>query len=128
MAMLQTTLGQLVNSWASINKLMECELPPHASLRLARFVRVALPEWEQFEQKRQELIKRYGEANTNGDLVVTPEHMPEFTSQLNKLMAEPLELPHPRLKDSDILDVKGLSSYHFFGLVWLFAEDGQQEE
>lgn len=127
MAMLQTTLGQLVNSWASINKLMECELPAHASLRLARFVRVALPEWEQFEAKRQELIKRYGEAGANGDLVVTPENMPEFTTQLHKLLAEPLELPHPRLKDSDILDVKGLSSYHFFGLVWLF-DDGQQEE
>lgn len=127
MAMLQTTLGQLVNSWASINKLMECELPPHASLRLARFVRVALPEWEQFEQKRQELIKKFGEAGANGDLVVTAENMPEFTKQLNKLLAEPLELPHPKLKDSDILDVKGLSSYHFFGLVWLF-DDGQQEE
>lgn len=127
MAMLQTTLGQLVNSWASINKLMECELPAHASLRLARFVRVALPEWEQFEQKRQELIKKFGEAGANGDLVVTAENMPEFTTQLNKLLAEPLELPHPRLKDSDILDVKGLSSYHFFGLVWLF-DDGQQEE
>lgn len=128
MAMLQTTLGQLVNSWASINKLMECELPAHASLRLARFVRVALPEWEQFEAKRQELIKKFGEAGANGDLVVTAENMPEFTTQLNKLLAEPLELPHPRLKDSDIFDVKGLSSYHFFGLVWLFAEDGQQEE
>ncbi len=127
MGTLNTTLGQLVNSWVSVNKLMECELPAHASLRLARFVRVALPEWEQFEQKRQELIKRYGEAGANGDLVVTPEHMPEFTRQLNKLLAEPLELPHPRLKDSDILDVKGLSSYHFFGLVWLF-DDGQQEE
>ena len=127
MTTLHTTLGQLVNSWLSVNKLMECELPAHASLRLARFVRVALPEWEQFEAKRQKLIKKFGEAGANGDLVVTAEHMPEFTTQLNKLLAEPLELPHPKLKDSDILDVKGLSSYHFFGLVWLF-DDGQQEE
>ena len=126
MGTLNTTLGQLVNSWASINKLMECELPAHASLRLARFVREALPEWEQFEAKRQELIKKFGEAGPNGDLVVTEANMPEFTAQLNKLMAEPLELPHPRLKDSDILDVKGLSSYHFFGLVWLFAEGGTE--
>lgn len=128
MATLQTTLGQLVNNWSSINKLAECgQLPAPASLRLARFLRAAVPEWEKFEETRKALITKFGEAGQNGDLIVTESNMPEFSEQLNKLLAEPLELPHPQLKDSDVLEVRGLSSYHFFGLVWLFSDDQPQE-
>jgi hypothetical protein len=124
---MEVQLRQIVSSWESVNKLAQCELPPSAALRFARFVRAALPEFEAFEKHRKELIERLGAANERGDIVVPPEKMGQFEQDINAMLDQVLTLPDPQLTEADVADVKGLSAYHFFGIVWLFDHERKQE-
>lgn len=89
--MINVTVGQIVNAIPVLNKLVGENFMGRKAFIIARLVREINKEGETFETARVELIKKYGEKDENGELIVTEGnvHIPiEFLTICNEELAK----------------------------------------
>jgi hypothetical protein len=90
---MKTTLANVINSQEAINRLLARPLPAKTAYKLNKIVRKLMPEFDDFNKIRNDLIKKYGEPTGEGDnFQVIKENMPLYTSELDEVVKEEVEI------------------------------------
>lgn len=109
--MITVTLENIINSAESLRALAQKELKGKTAYRVSRMLRELDKEYSLFNETRAELIKKYGEKDENGELVVSEngdytlqqEHVEDFYKEVNDLLKNEVELTVDKI-DIDDLD------------------------
>lgn len=79
-------IGELVNAKPVFEKLVKCELPFHTVRALGKVIRSVSEELTLVEEKRVELVKKYGvEDEATKNISVPKEKMEDFTKAINEI-------------------------------------------
>jgi len=76
----------------TIQKLNGISLPAKVSYNIARNLKKIQHELEPFEKARVELVRKYGNDDGEGKLVVKEESMEEFYKEMGGLLEEEIEV------------------------------------
>lgn len=85
-------ISQIVTMQQPIQKLMQENMPIKAAYRLSRIANIIDQEMQTIEQKRAELVKKYGEDNGEGNYKVKPENLTIFYNEYQNLLDEEVDL------------------------------------
>lgn len=104
--MIKIKLGELVDSTETLQKLSQKELKARLALSIARLLKEAEREIQNFNETRMNLIKKYGEKDENGELItddkgnckIENENLSEFSSELNDILTMEVELNASKIK------------------------------
>jgi len=90
---LTVTLGDLLAAEPALARLTKREVPLQLAFKLSRLHRAVRAETLAFEQLRLGLVKKYGgDPRPDGWVTVRPEHLAEFTRQVNDAAQERVQL------------------------------------
>lgn len=100
--MMTIKLNDIVNGFETLNNLCSEKLPIKISYKLLRLIKMITPEFELFNQERIKLIYQYGEAvdDASGEYKII--NIEEFTSAMNDLGNQDIEL------NFDIIDMSSI--------------------
>jgi hypothetical protein len=122
---MQVTLKQLAEGWASLKKLGEVQAGDGLTIKqaywLGKLIAAGEPEVQRIDKLRMELFEKYGET-IEGEMRIKAEHIGAFTSQVESLLAESIELPGQPFVLSDLADSLPLSALDLVRLDWLITE------
>lgn len=97
--MIKVTMGQILTANQIFTKLINDTYTGRAAFTIARLVREVTKETESFEKARMEIIRRYGDKDENGELVLNEGnvHIPEeniskCNQELNDVLSAELEI------------------------------------
>lgn len=99
-------LSQLIAMRGSLVKLIEKDLPIKQSFNLAKFIKKANDELEQFEQQRVKLVNRYGAKDEEGNIAVKDEFQQQFVNELNELTE--IEVDFEDFKPLKLADLRNI--------------------
>ena len=99
-------LSQLIAMRGSLVKLIEKDLPIKQSFNLAKFIKTANEELEQFEQQRVKLVNRYGAKDEEGNIAVKEENQQQFVNELNELTE--IEVDFEGFKPLKLADLRNI--------------------
>jgi len=102
-------LNEIVNGLESVKKLMASDLSIVTSYKLSKLAKKINEEFKDFEEKRIELIKKYGEEvkDKQGQYKIdSPEKVKLFNEELDKLLKLKVKFEFDKVKLSDIKDAK----------------------
>ena len=113
--MIKIKLGDLVNSTEVLQKLSQTELKAKLSWSVTKLLKAADKEMQDFNEARMNLIRKYGEKDENGELIMDqnknckiPEAgLQEFSAELNELMETEIEI------NVNPLNIDGLEDKEF---------------
>lgn len=57
---IHATLGELVSMTPALNRLAAITNPPQLVYHIVKLIKLIRPEWEQYEEQRMALLKKYG--------------------------------------------------------------------
>lgn len=108
--MITLKMSDLLNATETLQKLSQKELKAKLALSIARVLKEAEREIQNFNEIRMNLINKYGEKDDQGELItddkgnckIPPEGIDTFTKELNELVNTDLEINANKLKLSDI--------------------------
>lgn len=83
---MELTLEKLRDACAAIAAIAKVELPVRVSFQLARFHRLASGDLQTLEEKRIELVKKYGKQDAKGNYSVPDDQVAAFTADFNQLL------------------------------------------
>lgn len=112
--MIKIKMSDLLNSTDTLQKLSQKELKARLALSIARLLKEAEREIQNFNEVRMNLIKKYGEKDENGELItddknnckIIPDGVEIFSKELNDIIDTEIEINANklRLEDLDNLD------------------------
>lgn len=109
----QFTIQELINMREAMQKLFEAKLNVSTAYLLSKyFLQVVNSEFEEFEKKRFELFKEYGQEDEVGHMTVKPENVETFTENLNALLADEfyLDIQQAKLDDLDSVEFTAIEA------------------
>lgn len=97
--MIKVTMGQILTANQIFTKLINDTYTGRAAFTIARLVREVTKETESFEKARMEIIRRYGDKDENGELVlnegnvhISEENIGKCNQELNDVLSAELEI------------------------------------
>lgn len=104
--MINVKMSNLLDSTEALQKLAKREVKAKLAFQIARLLKAADKEIQQFNETRMDLIRKYGEKDENGELntdengncKIKPENISVFSTELNELMATEVEINANALK------------------------------
>lgn len=98
--MIKVKISDLLNSTETLQKLAQKDFKAKLAWEIARLLKAAEGEIQQFNETRMNLIKKYGEKDENGELVtdekgncrIQNEVLNQFTVELNELVDSEVEI------------------------------------
>ena len=108
--MIKLTINELLNSTEILQKLASKELKARLALEVARMLKSAEKEIQDFNEVRMKLINKYGEKDENGELItdekgnckIMQDEIKNFSSELNDLVGTEVEINANKLKIEQI--------------------------
>ena len=108
--MIKLTLNTIVNSNEIFQKLATTEMRARAAFRTAKLTTVIAKELELFNAQREAILRKYGEKDSNGELIIQEngtvniekEHINDFNQELFELLNSEVELNAEPLNLDDI--------------------------
>jgi hypothetical protein len=95
-------------------------MPIKSAYVIQRNIRLMLPEYQDWEKKRTEMITEYDSKNANGDFSVPPDKIKEFGDAMNAIGEQEIELDlHTLSIDEYGRDIAPLD---LMILDWMFKE------
>jgi hypothetical protein len=88
---MQFTLESLKAVEPSLVKLLKENLPIRISYQLSKLYEIIEKEMSKVEMLRQDLVKRYGKEESDGNIKVTEENLNEFNKEFFELMSIPVD-------------------------------------
>lgn len=119
---MQIKLGELKNAEPALNKLATAQLPIRTSFKVKKMLRSISGDLQDFEAKRIELVKKYGEANDKGDTQVKPDNLPSFLKDMQDLSDVTINVDVDKVKLSDLGSVE-FSAVELMGLEQFVEDD-----
>lgn len=105
--MIKITIEDIVMMHENMNFLLELNLPASKSYKVGSLVNFIREKFYGFEQKRQDLVRKFGEVNKEkGEVKVMPENMESFSNELRGMLLEEVEFDMNPILVSDLDDVK----------------------
>jgi hypothetical protein len=100
-------LLDIVNNVSNLKELQEIKLPVKAGYRLMRLVNRLDPILKSYDEKRNELVKEYGDQQEDGNIAVKdPEKTKLFMDKLKDLLSIEEEVEFTPFNIDDLGDVK----------------------
>ena len=111
--MIKLKISDLLNSTEALQKLAGKELKAKLAWQVARVLKLAEKEIQDFNETRMNLIKKYGEKDENGELVtdennnckINNEFINDFSNELNELIESEIEINANKIKIEDIENI-----------------------
>lgn len=100
---MKVKIQDIVAAAPTIQKLSGISLPVKVSYNIARNLKKIQRELEPFEKARIELVRKHGNEDEEGKLVVKEENMQEFYKEMTELLEEEIEI------DIRSIDIEGLA-------------------
>ncbi len=108
--MIKIKMSDLLNSTETLQKLSQKELKARLALSIARLLKEAEREIQNFNEVRMNLIKKYGEKDENGELVtdesgnckILPDGVETFSKELNDIIGTEIEINANKLRLDDL--------------------------
>lgn len=119
-------LVEIINSEASLKKLLSTDLPVKVAFKIAKLVNKINPDLKIYEEQRFKIIKELGEQTDKEKDIwsVKPENFEKFKEELTKLSEIEVDLsfapgkPLEKIKIEDLGDIK-LEPNDLVPLEWL---------
>lgn len=113
--MIKVKILDLVNSTETLQKLSQKDFKAKLAWSIARLLKAAEKEIQEFNDTRMNLIKKYGEKDENGELVTDDKGnckidnsvLNEFSNELNDLMNTEVEI------NANKIDIELLENLEF---------------
>lgn len=104
--MIKLTINELLNSTEILQKIASKELKARLALEIARMLKSAEKEIQDFNDVRMKLITKYGEKDENGELItdekgnckIVQDERVNFANELNDLVATEVEINANKIK------------------------------
>lgn len=98
--MIKVSIATLLNSTEALQKLSTTDLKAKLAWQVARLLKAADKEIQEFNETRMKLIQKYGEKDENGELIkdekdncrISNDVAEEFSTQLNDLIQAEVEI------------------------------------
>lgn len=113
--MINVKISELLNSTETLQKLSQKDFKAKLAWSVARLLKAADSEIQDFNKTRMNLIEKYGEKDENGELVtdekgnckIEDDMIAEFTSELNELINTEVEI------NANKIDIELLEDINF---------------
>ena len=111
--MMNLKVSDLLNATETLQKLAQKELKAKLALSIARVLKEAEREIQNFNEVRMNLIEKYGEKDENDKLItdedgqckIIPSNVDTFSKELNDLISTELEINAKKIKLEDLEDL-----------------------
>ena len=98
--MIKVKISDLINSTETLQKLSQKDFKAKLAWSIARLLKAAEAEIQEFNTARMNLIKKYGEKDENGELItddkgnckIENDVLTEFSEELNELINTDVEI------------------------------------
>lgn len=126
-------LYQLIESKDSLKKLNTAEgLPFKTALSIAKDIKEIDEVLQVYENKRRELINKYGEKDEKGELVTEGDNVKltnraAFTNEFNTLAMEDVDIEIKKISVDDLENVTSLTPSDINNISFLL-EEGKEEK
>jgi len=101
------TLEEILNASEGLKKILSADLPIKLAYRLGKYVKILNKELTNYEERRMDLIKKYGEPNDNGsEYKIKPENADKVMKDMMELHSIEVDLDVIPIKLSEIENVK----------------------
>ena len=118
-----TKLGNIVSSIGIVEeKIASAPLDIRTSFKLFKVVKKIREDMGLYEDYRVSLIKKYGEADEDGNISVTIDNLPTFHAEMGELLNTEVALDMEPLDMSSLQDSVKLSPDEVGKIMWLFDE------
>ena len=112
--MINITLEQLLNSAEALKKLSMQSLKARPAYMTAKLIKAADTEISNFNEIRMNLIKKYGEKDASGELIldenqnvrIYPDKLNDFNNEINELLKTNVEINTNKILLTDIEEIK----------------------
>lgn len=113
--MIKVKISELLNSTDTLQKLAQQDFKAKLAWSIARLLKAAEAEIQNFNETRMNLIRKYGEKDENGELVtdekgnckIGNEYINNFSNELNELIDTEVEI------NANKIDIKLLEEVKF---------------
>lgn len=120
-------LGELVIAQQALTRLLALDFPAAVSYKIARAARPVQAELQNYEQERIKLVRRLGEDNGEGQIIVLPDKTAGFNEEMGALLNEDVELKI-RTVDPCIFDKTDIKVRPGdLMLMWFLFEEKEEE-
>ena len=128
--MIKVQINDLLNSTEALQKLSKTDLKAKLAWQVARLLKAADKEIQEFNETRLKLIQKYGEKDENGELItddkgnckILPDSLDSFSTELNELVNSEIELNVNKIAIDDLdsisftpADMNSLENFIDFG-------------
>ena len=126
-------LYQLIESKDSLKKLNTAEgLPFKTALSIAKDIKEIDEVLQVYENKRRELINKYGKKDDNGELIIKNDNIElidhtAFVSEFNALTMEDVDIEVKKIAIDDLENVKNMTPNDINNISFLFKEEENKE-
>jgi single-stranded DNA-specific DHH superfamily exonuclease len=103
---MKTTILDILNGQAALEKLVGQEVKISAAFRLSKLIKEINEELQLFEEHRQSLVKKYGDEQEDGNVVIPEDKLEEFQTEFNELLTTEVDLKHDPIAVDDLGDVE----------------------
>lgn len=108
--MIQVKLNDIVNSAETFSKIMQQSFKGSLAFKIARLVRELDKEMQTFNEERQKIIRKYGEKDENGELIIDENNNVKFNNnkivevneEFNSLLNTELEINADKLPEDSM--------------------------
>ena len=108
--MITVKIDELLNSVDTLKKLSQQDFKAKLAWQVARLLKSAEAEIQSFNDTRMDLIKKYGEKDSEGELVtdengnckIIPEYISKFTDELSELVKTEVEINANKINIDDL--------------------------
>ena len=110
--MIKVKISDLLNSTETLQKLSQKDFKAKLAWSVARLLKAAEAEIQSFNETRMNVIKKYGNKDENGELItddkgnckIEDAHLADFTSELNDLIGQEVEINANKININDLDD------------------------
>ena|SRR3990167_284432 len=100
---MKTKLGVIVSDLENLKELQAIKMPVKISYRLKRLVYKLQPILKSYDEKRNELVKEFGEEDEEKKIWnVKKESLPEFYAKLQELLDTDEEIDFEKIKIGEL--------------------------
>ena len=127
-------LYQLIESKDSLKKLNTAEgLPFKTALSIAKDIKEIDEVLQVYENKRRELINKYGKKDENGELIIKNDNVEltdriAFVSEFNALTMEDVDIEVKKIAIDDLENVKNMTPNDINNISFLFEEEDKESK
>lgn len=112
--MMTIKINDLLNSIDILQKLSKMELKAKLAWQVARLLKAAEKEIQEFNETRMNVITKYGEKDENDQLITDDEnnckiqkdHVADFTNEINELVKSEVEINANKIKIDALEDLE----------------------